>query len=831
MGRTRGAGSGGAWPLATVADPLARAWEADDVVWLWRETAGAAGERTPWPCVVLSAAATRGAEIAGSPRAGPSDADEGVLVRPLKSHLKTRRAGGASQEQLEGFAEGFARCCQAVPGDKKFAEAVAEGLELAARRLTVVEGMHFPKVAANALLTLDPEGRGAGAVAVVVDRAGEEIAPCDATALVSIRVLPVAGAPELPGGTKVPRGWLREPPRLSQATAADGGGPGFSHDDHVLTKQDMGGGAGPSQYGAEAQLFERLAANMCTISDIRQVGDHGDDAETGESDASESSEHHAAPTFWYRVHHMQHGETRWVPESDLEPYPVSRTRGAGASPRPSTAVVVARAALPSHAHRWNASTRPVWLPPCYAPAAAAAPARTPSAARKAPAAAGGHPRPPGRAPRGKAWDRAVGVWIDEEDAEEEDWEAAEAAAAAADQCARNPNCVRGYRHGGRGGPCSLKCPPGRGGAKASARSPLTSPALRGGGRGGRGGGAGGRGARGGSGGRGVSFGPGVNDGTERRMIVRRTVNSEARQAAVERQRSDASRAEIEREVRDDGVWREWHSRINGGGAATGGLCVRTCSLQRVIGYLQSVKDGSLAGDDPHFNISYIIRQVMPMHPGPSKDEAYILLQLRAATRAPHPAMGAHAKGWRAAAGSVEAAAGPADAAGVAKFPPQAPAEAGEALGCLAACVRNSRGKAVIEFRAIYVAPQLRNQRVAHVRAARESGPTAASPAHPRSDAPLLLLFQALVHFALDESREQCRQLGWSGEKLARMSAEVTLPHCMQTSARFWERVGFHLGREVDNHEPKMAVLRELQGASDVADGWISRGCTAPVHGR
>ena len=92
--------------------------------------------------------------------------------------------------------------------------------------------------------------------------------------------------------------------------------------------------------------------------------------------------------------------------------------------------------------------------------------------------------------------------------------------------------------------------------------------------------------------------------------------AEARQAAVERQRSDASRAEIEREVRDDGVWREWHSRINGGGAATGGLCVRTCSLQRVIGYLQSVKDGSLAGDDPHFNISYIIRQVMPMHPGP-----------------------------------------------------------------------------------------------------------------------------------------------------------------------------------------------------------------------
>jgi len=27
------------------------------------------------------------------------------------------------------------------------------------------------------------------------------------------------------------------------------------------------------------------------------------------------------------------------------------------------------------------------------------------------------------------------------------------------------------------------------------------------------------------------------------------------------------------------------------------------------------------------------------------------------------------------------------------------------------------------------------------------------------------------------------------------------------------------------------VPRELQGASDVADGWISRGCTAPVHGR
>ena len=63
-------------------------------------------------------------------------------MRPLKSHLKTRRAGGASQEQLEGFAEGCA-LLPAVPGDKKFAEAGGGGLELAARRLTVVEGMHF----------------------------------------------------------------------------------------------------------------------------------------------------------------------------------------------------------------------------------------------------------------------------------------------------------------------------------------------------------------------------------------------------------------------------------------------------------------------------------------------------------------------------------------------------------------------------------------------------------------------------------------------------------------------------------------------------------------
>ena len=259
MGRTRGV-SRGAWPLATVAEPSARAWEADDVVWLWRD--GRRGGRAHRVhCAV--GGGDRGAEIAGSPRAGSSDADEGVLVRP-QSHLKTRRAGGASQEQLEGFAEGFGALLPGVPGDKKFAEAVAEGLELAARRLTVVEGMHFPKVAANALLTLDPEGRGAGAVAVVVDRAGEEIAPCDATALVSIRVLPVAGAPELPGGTKVPRGF-REPPQLSQATAADGSGPGFSHDDHVLTKQDMGGGAAVA-VRREAQLFERLAANMCTIS-------------------------------------------------------------------------------------------------------------------------------------------------------------------------------------------------------------------------------------------------------------------------------------------------------------------------------------------------------------------------------------------------------------------------------------------------------------------------------------------------------------------------------------------------------------------------------------
>ena len=126
---------------------------------------------------------------------------------------------------------------------------------------------------------------------------------------------------------------------------------------------------------------------------------------------------------------------------------------------------------------------------------------------------------------------------------------------------------------------------------------------------------------------------------------------------------------------------------------------------------------------------------------------------------------------------------------------------------------------MIEFRATR-RPQLRNQRVAHVRGAAPHGAHRASPAHPHLT-PRPFLRSALVHFALDESREQ-PPARWSGEKLARMSAEVTLPHCMQTSARFWERVGFHLGREVDNHEPKMAVLRELQGL-DVADGWISRG--------
>ena len=48
---------------------------------------------------------------------------------------------------------------------------------------------------------------------------------------------------------------------------------------------------------------------------------------------------------------------------------------------------------------------------------------------------------------------------------------------------------------------------------------------------------------------------------------------------------------------------------------------------------------------------------------------------------------------------------------------------------------------------------------------------------------------------------------WSARELQQLQAWVTLPHCMQTSKKFWERVGFEIGKEVDKNSITMAVLR------------------------
>ena len=50
-------------------------------------------------------------------------------------------------------------------------------------------------------------------------------------------------------------------------------------------------------------------------------------------------------------------------------------------------------------------------------------------------------------------------------------------------------------------------------------------------------------------------------------------------------------------------------------------------------------------------------------------------------------------------------------------------------------------------------------------------------------------------------------------------AWVVLPHCMQTSAGFWARVGFELGAEVDRKEAKMAMLRSVGSLKGDVNTW------------
>ena len=55
---------------------------------------------------------------------------------------------------------------------------------------------------------------------------------------------------------------------------------------------------------------------------------------------------------------------------------------------------------------------------------------------------------------------------------------------------------------------------------------------------------------------------------------------------------------------------------------------------------------------------------------------------------------------------------------------------------------------------------------------------------------------------------------------------MVLPHCTQTSAGFWARVGFELGAEVDKKEAKMAVLRSVGSLKGGVDSW-SHSLTGP----
>mmetsp|Transcript_22246 Transcript_22246/g.44753 ORF Transcript_22246/g.44753 Transcript_22246/m.44753 type:complete len:88 (+) Transcript_22246:55-318(+) len=70
------------------------------------------------------------------------------------------------------------------------------------------------------------------------------------------------------------------------------------------------------------------------------------------------------------------------------------------------------------------------------------------------------------------------------------------------------------------------------------------------------------------------------------------------------------------------------------------------------------------------------------------------------------------------------------------------------------------------------------------------------------------LAKALVNMVLDDVCLQTRsgKAGWGVDNLGSMMSFVTLPHCMQTSAKFWARLGFELGTAVDSKESKQASL-------------------------
>ena len=145
------------------------------------------------------------------------------------------------------------------------------------------------------------------------------------------------------------------------------------------------------------------------------------------------------------------------------------------------------------------------------------------------------------------------------------------------------------------------------------------------------------------------------------------------------------------------------------------------------------------------------------------------------------------------------------------------ADTKQALGVVAATAKLSRRQLVVEFRAIYVVRKLRGTSISN----------------------------ALVHFALMDVEKQTEEIRmelsarqaasggsnrrqaavpWATDQRIRMDdmrAVVVLPHCMQTSASFWGRVGFNTGKLVDKQEQKQATLNNKSGLKGEAPQWLS----------
>ena len=74
------------------------------------------------------------------------------------------------------------------------------------------------------------------------------------------------------------------------------------------------------------------------------------------------------------------------------------------------------------------------------------------------------------------------------------------------------------------------------------------------------------------------------------------------------------------------------------------------------------------------------------------------------------------------------------------------------------------------------------------------------------------LGRQLVHLAIADVREQTAmgRAPWGLDKCDSLMAFVTLPHCMQTSSKFWSGVGFTIGDTVDRVAQNQATLQKKE---------------------